>query len=202
MEAGITQASQLVDANAIVKILTTRLLFGLWQVILFNSILLSNLKLIGSKIKWLNYLFFGIGILLFDILVATMVAINTDEIKSLLVGEESQLKIWEVVKHGEFWLIFVFGTFPLIITHFIIEYIVNAYQNSQREIVDAEKNKQIEMLDKVLLDLNLQKNLLTNKINEKEELLKQKNGELESFEKELNFQQNNIDKNIMNCLKT
>ena len=38
-----------------------------------------------------------------------------------------------------FWLIFVFGMFPLIITHYLINYLANAYKNSQREIVDAEK---------------------------------------------------------------
>ena len=42
------------------------------------------------------------------------------------------------------WLIFVFGMLPLVITHFIIEAIVNSYQESQRDSVDAEKNKQIE----------------------------------------------------------
>ena len=81
---------------------------------------MSNLKLIGSKNKWVNLLCFWVGLLVFDILVSTMVAINTDEIKSLLVGKESHLKIWEVVTHGEFWLIFVFGMLPLIIIHFII----------------------------------------------------------------------------------
>ena len=144
---------------------------------------------------------FWVGILVFDILVSTMVAINTDEIKSLLVGKSSQLEIWEVVKHGEFWLIFVFGMLPLIITYFIIEYIVNAYQKSQREIVDAEKNKQIEMLDKALLDLDLQKQLLTNKIKEKEEFLKQNNSELERLERELNTQQNNIESIFTELLK-
>ncbi len=204
LEVGINPGlPQLVDANAIVKIFKTQgTLFGIMAGLFFLiPILLSNLKLIGSKNKWVNLLCFWVGILVFDILVSTMVAINTDEIKSLLVGKSSQLEIWEVVKHGEFWLIFVFGMLPLIITYFIIEYIVNAYQKSQREIVDAEKNKQIEMLDKALLDLDLQKQLLTNKIKEKEEFLKQNNSELERLERELNTQQNNIESIFTELLK-
>lgn len=198
LEAGINPGlPQIVDANAIVKIFKTQgTLFGIMALFFFLiPVLLSNLKLIGSKKEWVNKLCFWVGILVFDIVVSIMVAMNIDEIKNLLIGQESQLKIWQVPAHGEFWLIFVFGMLPLIITHFIIEAIVNAYQNSQRETVDAEKNKQIEMLDRALLDFNLQKELLSNKTKEKEDLLKQRNIELERLEREINTQENNI-KNI------
>jgi len=204
LEAGINPGlPQLVDANAIIKIFKTQgTLFGIMAGLFFLiPISLSNIKLFGSKNKWVNVLCFWVGILIFDIIVAVMVAMNTDEIKSLLVGKESQLAIWEVVKHGEFWLIFVFGMLPLIITHFIIMFIVSAYQKSQREIVNAEKNRQIEMLDRALLDLNLQKEFLNNKVNEKEDLLKQKNAELERLEIEINNQQNKIENIFTGLLK-
>ena len=204
LEAGITPGlPQLVDANGIIKIFKTQgTLFGIMAGLFFLiPISLSNLKLFGSRNKWVNLLCFWVGVLIFDIVVAVMVAMNADEIKSLLVGRESQLQIWEVIKHGEFWLIFVFGMLPLIITHFIIEFIVNAYQKSQREIVDAEKNKQIQMLDMAMLDLNLQKELLTNKIKDKDDLLKQKNTELERLEREINTQENNIENIFTELLK-
>lgn len=204
LEAGINPGlPQLVDANAIVKIFTTQgALFGIMALLFFLiPISLSNLKLLGSKNKWVNILSFWIGVLIFDIIVAVMVAMNTDEIKSLLVGKESQLQIWEVVKHGEFWLIFVFGMLPLIITHFIIEFIGNAYQKSQREIVDAEKNRHIQILDEALLDLNLNKDLLTAMINEKNELLKQKKDELERLERDINTKENNIEAIFTEILK-
>lgn len=204
LEAGITPGlPQLVDANAIIKIFKTQgALFGIMAGLFFLiPISLSNLKLFGSKNNWVNLLCFWVGVLIFDIVVAVMVAMNADEIKSLLVGRDSQLQIWEVMKHGEFWLIFVFGMLPLIITHFIIEFIVNAYQKSQREIVDAEKNKQIQILDNTLLDFNLQKEILNNKIKEKDDLLKQKNTELEQLEREINTQQNNIESIFTELLK-
>jgi hypothetical protein len=186
---------QIVDANAILKIFITQgALFGIMALFFFLiPVLMSNLKLIGSKKDWVNKLSFWIGILVFDIVVSIVVAMNTDEIKNLLIGQKSELKIWEVPTHGEFWLIFVFGMLPLIITHFIIESIVNAYQKSKPETVDAEKNKQIAMIDRTLLDLNLQKELISNKINEKEDFLKQKNIELDRLEKEINNQENNIE---------
>lgn len=194
---------QLVDANAIIKIFDKEgTLFGIMAMLFFLiPISLSNLKLFGSENKWVNLLSFWAGVLIFDVVVAIMVAINTDEIKSLLVGEKSQLKIWEVVKHGEFWLIFVFGMIPLIITHFIIKYTVNAYKNSQREIVDAERNRKIQMLDQNLLDLNLKNELLTNKINDKIDLLNQKKSELENLERKINTQENNIQNNFTELFK-
>ena len=204
LEAGVNPGlPQIVDANAILKIFTTQgSLFGIMALFFFLiPVLLSNLKLIGSKKEWVNKLCFWVGILVFDIVVSIMVAMNTDEIKNLLIGQESQLKIWQVPAHGEFWLIFVFGMLPLIITHFIIEAIVNAYQKSQRETVDAEKNKQIEMLDKAMLELNLQKEVFLSKIKEKEDLLKQKYTELEKLEKEINTQENNIENIFTELLK-
>lgn len=205
LEAGVRPGlPPIVDANAVLKIFTTQgALFGIMALFFFLiPVLLSNLKLIGSKKEWVNTLCFWVGILVFDIVVSIMVAMNTDEIKNSLNGQKSQLKIWEVPAHGEFWLIFVFGMLPLIITHFIIEAIVNSYQKSQRETVDAEKNKQIEFLDKASLDFNLQKDLLSNKIKEKEDLLKQKNDELERLEKDINTQQNNIENIFTDLLKS
>lgn len=150
LEAGINPGlPQLVDANAIIKIFRQQgLLFGCQAALFFFvPVLLSNLKILGNKNKVVNIVLFWIGLLIFDILVSGMVAVNTEEIKGLLAGRDSTLKIWQVAEHVEFWLIFVFGMFPLILTHYLIGYIAKAYKNSQREIIDAEKNRKIQFLD-------------------------------------------------------
>ena len=187
---------QIVNANAILEIFATEgFLFGIMALFFFLiPVLLSNLKLIGSDNELLNKSFFWIGIVIFDVVVSVMVAMNADEIKNLLVGQQSQLEIWQVIFLGEFWLIFIFGMFPLIITHYLIDSIVNSYNKSRRHTVDAEKNKQIQVLDKDLLDLELQKRLVESKIIDKEGSLRQKNGELESLEREINTQKNNVEK--------
>ena len=163
---------------------------------------LSNLKLIGSKNKWVNLVCFWIGLIVFDVLVSTMVAMNTDEIKCLLVGKESELSIWEVASKGEFWLIFVFGMLPLIITHFILEYLVDAYKNSRPELVNAEKNKELQMLENQLLDINLQRDIVSKAVKEKEDLLKSKNEDLDRLERELNSQTNNIEGSYLDLQKS
>ncbi|MDH6357590.1 phospholipase D-like domain-containing protein [Parabacteroides sp. PF5-9] len=204
LEAGINPGlPQLVDANAILKIFSTEgSLFGIMAILFFLiPISLSNLKLFGSEKKWVNILCFWIGVLIFDVLVATMVAINTDEIKSLLVGQESQMKIWDVVTHGEFWLIFVFGMLPLIITHFIINYVSNSYKKSQREIVDAEKTRKIQLLARKMIDLNGDKEVLLKKIDDCNNSLKDNNDKISKLEQEMNNRQNQIENKYADLLK-
>lgn len=204
LEAGINPGlPQLVDANAILKIFKQQgALFGFISALFFLvPILLSNLKIIGSKNKLVNNLLFWVGLLIFDILVSTMVAINTDEIKNLLVGRESTLELWEVIKKGEFWLIFVFGMFPLIITHFLINYIYNAYKNSQREIVDAEKNRKIQFLDKEMIDLIADKEYLNNKVKEIDDVISEYNKKIINLETELNNLQTRLESNYAELQK-
>lgn len=204
LEAGITPGlPQLVDANAIIKIFRQQgALFGFIAALFFLiPILLSNLKILGSEKKWLNRVLFVVGLVIFDIMVSTMVAINADEIKSLLDGRESTMQLWEVVKHGEFWLIFVFGMFPLILTHFIIDYLTNAYKKSQRDIVDAEKNRKIQFLDEEMIDLNLEKESLSNRMKEKVDAINDGNANILLLEAELNNCQTQIENKYMELQK-
>jgi hypothetical protein len=140
-----------------------------------------------------NNLLFWIGLLIFDILVSTVVTVNTDEIKNLLIGRESTMEIWEVVKHGEFWLIFVFGMFPLILTHYLINYISDAYKNSKIEIVDAEKNRKIQILDIEMIDLIAEKDSLNYKIKENNERIENYKKNLLILETDMNNNQNKIE---------
>ena len=196
LEAGVNPGlPKLVDANAIIKIFIQQgALSGFIGMIFFLfPILLSNIKLFGSKNKLLNNVLFWAGLLVFDVIVAGMIAINTDEIKSLLVGKESQLAIWEVVKRGEFWMIFMFGMVPLIITHYLIENITSAYKNSLRELIDAEKAKKIQVLDEDMIDLNYDKEFTGNKVKEKEDAITECKTKITSLETEINNIQNQIE---------
>jgi hypothetical protein len=136
---------------------------------------------------------FWIGLVIFDIVVAAMIAKNTDEIKSLLIGQVSQLEFWEVVKHGEFWMIFMFGMIPLIITHFVIENLYNSYQNSKRDIVDAEKNKKIHSYDQEIINLNYEKEIIYNKTNEIEQNIIESKMKIKNLDTEINLSQNQIE---------
>jgi len=159
-EAGGTpKIPQLVDANAIIKIFSSQgALFGIFSALFFLiPILLTNLKLFGKENKYL-FLFF---LIIFDVVASTMVAFNQDYIRCLIEAKDSTLQIWEVLKRGEFWLIFLFGSAPLFLTHYLIDYIAYAYKNSQREIVDAEKNKKIQFLEEEMIDLNSDKEYAT-----------------------------------------
>lgn len=184
-EAGVNPGlPKLVDANAIVKVFRQEgALFGFIATIFFMfPVLLSNIKHIGSERKSVNNLLFWVGLLIFDIIVAAMIAINTHEIKCLLKGTESTLKLWEVVKEGEFWMILMFGMVPLIITHYLIDNITTAYKKSRREIVDGEKDRKIQVLDLELIELNSKKESLTNKVIVKNDEIQEKESEILKLE--------------------
>jgi hypothetical protein len=196
LEAGVNPGlPELFDANAIVKIFRQKgAFFGFVGVIFFVfPVALSNIKLFGSKNKWINGLMLLVGLVIFDVVVAAMIAKNTDEIKSLLLGKQSQLEFWEVAKHGDFWMIFMFGMIPLIIAHYVIDKIFDAYNESQRDLVDAEKNRKIQFLDKEMIDLNSEKESLINKVKEKEEIINQQNAKIISLEIEINNRQTKIE---------
>lgn len=196
LEAGVNPGlPQLVDANAIIKIFRQQgVLFGMIAALFFLiPILLSNLKILGSDNKLINNLLFWVGLLIFDILVSTMVAINTDEIKSLIMGRDSTLKLWEVIKHGEFWLIFVFGMFPLILAHYLIDYIFNSYRKSQRDIVDAEKSRKIQLLDAEIIELNAEKEILNVKIKENDDVLSECIARIQNLETDISTIQTQIE---------
>ena len=196
VEAGVRpNLPELFDADAIVKIFKQKgAFFGFVGMIFFVfPAALSNIKLFGSKNKWINGLMFWVGLIIFDVVVAAMIAKNTDEIKSLLIGKESQLEFWEIVKQGEFWMIFMFGMIPLIIVNYLIDKIINAFKNSQRDLVDAEKNRKIQFLDEELIDLNSEKDSLTIKVKEKEEVINQQNTNVLNLETEINNRQTQIE---------
>lgn len=196
LEAGVNPGlPKLVDANAIVKVFRQEgALFGFIASIFFMfPVLLSNIKLIGSERKFVNNLLFWVGLLLFDIIVAAMIAINTDEIKCLLKGTESTLKLWEVVKEGEFWMIFMFGMVPLIITHYLIENVTTAYKKSRREIVDGEKDRKIQVLDLELIELNSTKESLKDKIKVKDDEIKEREMGIINLETLFNIEQTKIE---------
>lgn len=204
LESGINPGlPQLVDANAIIKIFKQQgALFGFIAALFFLiPILLSNLKILGSTNKTINNTLFFAGLFVFDILVSTMVAINSDKISCLLVGRESTLQLWEVIKHGEFWLIFVFGMFPLILTHFLIEYLTNCYTKSQREIVDAEKNRKIQFLEEEMIELNTEKEILTYKVKEKDDAINEHNARILNLETEIKNRQTQLENNYSELQK-
>jgi hypothetical protein len=193
LEAGGTPPlPQLVDANAIIKIFQQQgTLFGIISGLIFLfPLALTNMKVLGSEKRWVNTTCFWVGLMVFDILVSAMVAINTDNIKSLLKGQPPTMQLWEVVKQGEFYLIFVFGMLPLFITHFLVEYVTKAYRNSRKEIVDAEKARKLQVLEADLLELYTSQEILNGKIRAMDDSIKSANVQISNFEIEINSQLN------------
>lgn len=196
MEMGLNPPQPLiVDANAIVKIFSTySLMQGIFVALFFIiPIFFSNLKHLNRKNKYkINSISFVVGIIIFDIIVAIFVTTNTDEIKSLLVGKESNLQIWEVLLHSEFWMMFLFGAIPLFITHYLIDYIVNSFKKSKEEIINNEKSQQIKKLQVQLIHLKHEQASIYQRIKQKTERFEDKKQTLLNCEREWLQKQNDI----------
>lgn len=197
LEAGINPGlPKLIDANAIVKIyIQEGILFGLIGSLFFLiPVLFSNIKILGSRNRYINTIMFLVGILVFDIIVASYVAYTSDEINNLVKGSQSTLNIWEVFKTVEFWLIFLFGMFPLIIVHFIIGYLTRAYKNSKISILNAEKNRKIQLLNMDMVELLSFKESLSNKMDKNKETIDELNDKINNLNSTMNHNKNIIDK--------
>ncbi|WP_312329804.1 phospholipase D-like domain-containing protein [Sphingobacterium sp.] len=184
----------IVDANAIGKMFTNYgFAFGFVGMLFFLvPVLISNIKIFGSKDKRLSILMFLIGIVVFDVIVSIMITMTTAEVKALVNGEQSDTKIYQAFLHAEFWLIFAFGMLPLIIVHHIIDYLTNVYKKSQRDIVDANTNSRILFLDKQLIDLNMEKEILFSKIGHTNSVIEGHILAMENLDMELNSIQTQI----------
>lgn len=167
LRAGIDPGKpKLFDANAIVKIYKQEgVIFAFIGIIFFLfPVLFSNIKLIGSRNKYLNLAFMVIGLVVFDIMVSGMIATISDEIKCLLEGRKSEMNPLEVVFEIEFWSLLLFGMIPLVITHFILELLYKSYVNSKQELLSAEKNKKLNSFSVEEIELNSEKELIKSKI--------------------------------------
>jgi hypothetical protein len=186
---------KLVEANAIFLLFKNNgLLFGIIGMIFFIiPVIISNLKIIGSNDIKLNRIMFWIGILIFDIIVATMVAINVNRIECLKQPNTPRMEIYEVFCIGEFWLMFVFGMLPLLIMHHIIEHLISAYRNSKKELIDAEKNKELQILEKEMIDLNFEKENITKLIDLKKENIETLRENLKKLDLDFNNHKRQID---------
>jgi len=191
MNAGnVPEAPKLIDADALYRLYTEQgIMFGFIATFFFLiPVLLTNLQLIGSKNQRANTIFFYVGIAIFDIIVATYIAVNAEEINCLLKGVEPDMKIWEAVLHKEFWMIFIFGSLPLLITHHLIANIVDRYRRSRHDMVNEEATHKIQNLERNLFDLNAHKELLTARIEDKGRMIQEEENKVKDLEYSLGNQ--------------
>ena len=175
--AGITpEEPPLIDANAFFTIKQEKgLTFGIISLfICLIPLLLSSIKLIGAKNKVVKVLVgWVLGVFTIDIVVSILISKHTLELNNLLTGSDNTWSIFDAMGTAEFWLIFIFGSFPLIIAKVILENLFDAYNWSNPELVDREKFVQRKQLTRQLneLKLNLQ-NFETEKQAQQENLNK------------------------------
>lgn len=143
LNRGITpQTPTLFDANALAEIYSTQGIFYtiIATIFFIIPVILSNIKLLAPKNKAVEIIVGWIlGIFIIDIVVSLLISQHTFEIRKLVTGGSGVWSFEYALKSAEFWLIFIFGALPLLITKFIVSSIWTAYNNSDSMYVDREK---------------------------------------------------------------
>ena len=91
--------------------------------------------------------------------------------------------------------------FPLIITHFLIEFIIKAYKNSQRDIIDSEKSHKIKILNAEMIELISLKEAINGKIIEKNSKIMELNSNILNLDTEFNNLLGQIDNKFSDLQK-
>ncbi len=172
LSLGITPAPPpLFDADALYNIFSERGgSYGLIATIFFIiPVLLTSVKLLAPANKVVEVLVgWIIGIFAIDIVVSILISQHSFEINNLLVGGTNEWSWKSALGSGEFWLIFIFGALPLLLTKLLIQNIWVAYNNSDPDFVDREKSFELKGLKRKKIDMEL---VLQN-LNTKVETLK------------------------------
>jgi hypothetical protein len=200
---GNVEKPQIIDANAILKIFDTQgTLFGLVAILIFLfPLALTNLRILGSKDEKINKRSFYIGLIVFDIIVSIMVAINSDKIEALRGGGKSIIRPWDILLNGEFYLIFIFGMLPLFITHHLINLLSNAYKKSKKELLDLEKSQKLNSLNKLSIDLSYEKESLIYKVDKLNDSVRELELDISHLESDLNDKLNSLETRYSSVFK-
>jgi hypothetical protein len=99
-------------------------------------------------VKAVHIIEWTVGLLLVDVIVAFFVSKNTIDVKNLLNGGGNAWQWWEAMKTLDFWLVFIFGSFPLLITKGLISMISDAIHNSSLRLIDKAKAHKLACIEK------------------------------------------------------
>jgi HKD family nuclease len=172
MQQGLTVSiPPLLDANAILKLFETgEFFYGILSAIFFLiPLLLMNLKIIGVQSKAWNWMGLISGSLIFDVIVAFVISKRTASMEALVHGSTSSWTMSFALEDPNFYMIFIFGAIPLLVTKVLLSNIVNAYNHSCPEYVAKEQNRLLQFLRKKLSQLTVQADKIRNLLREETE---------------------------------
>jgi hypothetical protein len=180
-QAGILpEKPPIFDANAILKLFIKKgFFYGVFGSVFFLiPLILTLLKLFSSIPKYFVILGKVIGLVIIDIIVSLLISQHTFELENLLLGKNEKWSVLIALTDLDFWLIFLLGTIPFIVTSFVIEQLWNSYQNSQSKYVNKEKNELRKQLTSTVLmkqseiiEINNQVEILNNDLKTKIEVI-------------------------------
>lgn len=155
---------QLVDINSFNKLsIIDGPLLGVFSILFFIiPLMLVSVKAWNPGNKWLNVLLgWIIGVFLIDFVVALLLDYNLHTIRTLKNPPgDGPWTLIGAISNPAFYLIFIFGAIPLMLSKLLIEQISKSYRQSDPYLVDKDKAHEKRLLTKRLNELELDKNAI------------------------------------------
>jgi hypothetical protein len=168
------------DANAILKLFVKKgFFYGVFGSVFFLiPLILTILKLFTSIPKYFVILGKVIGLVIIDIIVSLLISQHTFDLENLLFGRNEEWSVIIALTDLDFWLIFILGTIPFMVSSFVIEQLWTSYKNSKSKYVNKEKNELRKQLisnllvkQSELIGINNQIEILNNDLKNKNEII-------------------------------
>lgn len=157
LENGLTPPQPLLfELNALDKIIQSKGVgYGLFASLFFLvPVLVNSLHHILPNKLFTGILSWGIGILGFDVLISILISQHIFDIESLRTGSDDSWSLVNAISTGEFWMIFLFGALPLLITKTMIDFLVKKWNFSNPIFVDRQKAMEKTFVEKKLIHQN------------------------------------------------
>ncbi len=175
LQAGLMpKDTGLIYPNALIDIYSNEGTIYAMFVVLISLIVMSIIICVNLvKQKWLRYTITIVLSLFIDVFVAIKVTLVQHELSCIIKGIKPTMTMLEALKEGDFYMMLIFGLIPLMFLHFIGNVMIKSYKSSNPEIVNIEKHNQKMILKKSLKDLETQKDLLSQKIEQANNFIKE-----------------------------
>ena len=119
-------------------------------------LVISNIGLLAPKLNKILTTIISVvfGMIFIDVIVAVKISETLQESFNMLYPSEAEVfTVGSAFKKGDIFLVFIFGFFPLLVSHFLFSALSDAYVNSSAELSDAENHKRMKFIKRKVGEL-------------------------------------------------
>lgn len=111
-------------------------------------LMISNIGIVTPKLNKIAATLFSVvfGMLFIDIIVAINISKVLHEANNMMFPPGTEFNLLDAVKKGDIFLVFIFGFLPLMMSHFLLGALSEAYVKSRPELMEKENYAEQKVL--------------------------------------------------------